>query len=210
MATLLQLENEIRAMEGHLNSDDADLQTSIRSAINQALNRAVEEQPWWWNATETTVTANSDGNLVMPEDTSFVLGVYDGDDQPMHPRDRKQQMDYKDRITSRQRQKTYAHAGYDSATGFPLLKLHPSGDGDYGVYYCPAATTLDEDADVIPGPRSLYYYLLWFARAVRLHGNEERQNLREEAMKFANEELAKMKGRNRGFLASIRKHLSIG
>ena len=202
MATLLSVENRVREMESLVNSDDATVQSGIRAAINEGLDALYEDRAWWWTDTTATVSANGDGNLVLPEETTHVLSVYGSTNEPLLPRPRSQQLDYRAEITNKA-YKTYALGGYDSTTGFPILTLWPSGSGSYEVRYQPAPAELTADADVIPGPRSVAHYLAYYARWIRLHADEERLNLRQEAQGMMEYHKRRLVRSNALFLESL-------
>jgi len=194
-------------MESNLNTDDANVLSGIKDAINEGLDALYAENPWWWNDTEATVTANGDGNLVMPGETNFNCGVYSGS-SPLDPRDRTRQLDAATLIDG-SGLNTYALGGYDSTTGYPLITLYPAGSGDYTVRYQPAPTELTADADVIPGPRAVAHYLKWYARWLRLESDEERINLRQSAGRAAGRFMKTLSKQNKFFLSSLKHQLAV-
>ena len=207
MTTLLQVVNKVKADEGNLNTDDANVLSGIKAAINEGLDALYAENPWWFNDTEATVTADGDGNIVMPMETNFVCGVYSGA-SPINPRTRTRQLDAASLIDGTGLE-TYALGGYDSTTGYPLITLYPAGSGDYMVRYQPAPTELVNDADVIPGPRAVAHYLRWYARWGRLESAEERINLRQSAGRAAGRFMKTLSRQNKFFLTSLKHQLAV-
>lgn len=202
MATLLEVVNRVLEMESHREAEDAVLQAAVRSAINEGLDVLYEDRPWWWTEQIATVTADGDGNLVLPYEATQILAVYDSADSPLHPRARAQQLDHRSNLTSKGI-KTYALGGYDSGTVHPVLALWPAGDGDYTVRYQPYPEALEADADVIPGPRAVAHYLTYYARWVRLHGDEERQNQWQQAWQMVESHKRRLAMQNGRYLDSL-------
>jgi len=200
--TLLQVINEVKSMESNAMTDDANVRSGILNAINEGLNVLYSDQPWWWAAESASITVNDDGNLVLPKEATHILGVYDASGEPLNARFRQKQLDYSVEIIAKGI-KTYAVDGYDSATGFPLIKMNPSGSGSYTVRYQPATEILTLDAELIPGPREVYHYTVWYARWIRLKTDEERINLRNEARASSEEHKSKLVRQNGAFASSL-------
>jgi len=207
MTTLLEVVNRVKSMEGNYGTSDSVVESGVKSAINEGLDVLYAENPWWFNDTTATVTANSDGNLVMPAETNFVCGVYSGD-APLEARGRTRQLDAASKITDSGLE-TYALGGYDGTTGYPLVTVYPAGSGDYTVRYQPAPTALSADADEIPGPRAVAHYLTWYARWLRLETDEERINLRQSAELTASRHMNALSKQNKFFLSGLRRKLAV-
>jgi len=206
--TFLQLANEVKAMDSQANVDDAQVLLAVKNAINEAYDYLYCENPWWWNVSEASITPDSDGLLVLPEETAFVLGIQGSNGSPMNPRSRQQQVEYENEIVGCGIQ-TYSQEGYDATTGFPVLNTLPALTSATTVRYCPQPAELAADGDLIVGPRQVYHFMKWKAHAIRLLTNEERINLRQESELKANEYLKKLTGANRMFLQAHKNFISV-
>lgn len=209
MATLVQIRNRVLRMEAHQGANDQPLLDEITASINEAYREIHTDLMAHWAIVTAAIVATAGGaELELPGNTEAVVTITDSDGEPLEPRDRERQINYKDEIKD-STINTYALDRFDAVKDKVVLTLEPPEAGTYTVRHTTIPTDLAADTDVPLGPALMGDYLLWRARYIRLQGDEERISLMRAARSRSEKLKNSIAARNARFLREQRRALTI-
>lgn len=181
MATFLQIQQRILAIEGNREANNSALIADLKLDINETYQEFhTDILSYWAIVTASIASTNSGADLELPANADAVVAILDSAGEPLEARDRIRQINYATEIENRA-VNTYALDRFDATLNKIILSLVPATTGTFTVRHTITPADLAGDADVPLGPAIMAQYLIWRTSFLRLMADEERAHLMRAA-----------------------------